>query len=178
MPSSAPSGQTQSLPAAGRYVVDPARTTVSFTSRYLFGLGSVRGSFPVRVGRLTVAEPLADSTVEVEIDAGGFATGNPKRDSDVQSGRFLDADRYPVITFTGRRLIPQGGGWELSGALRVREATRPVDLHLELEAADAGSFTVRTTHRVDRYAYGITAAKGMAGRYLNVSMVITARAEG
>jgi polyisoprenoid-binding protein YceI len=177
MPSTAPSEQAHSLPAAGQYAVDPARTAVSFTTRHLFGLAAVRGTFPVRSGRLTIAEALADSTVEAEIDVAGLATGNPRRDDDVRSARFLDAESYPVIAFTGSRLLPRGGGWALSGTLRVRDVTRPVDLDLSLEQAGPGSFTVRTTRRIDRYDYGITTAKGMAGRYLDVSIVVTATVE-
>ena len=53
----------------------------------------------IRAGTIDVAEPLADSSVYVQIDPASFRTGNGQRDSNVRSEGLLDADRYPVITF-------------------------------------------------------------------------------
>ena len=59
----------------------------------------VRGTFAIRSGSVDIAEPLADSAVRAEIDAASFRTGNQQRDQTVLSARFLDADRFPVISF-------------------------------------------------------------------------------
>ena len=40
-----------------------------------------------------------------------------------------------------------------------------------LETLDSG-FRVRATARVDRYAFGLTAAKGMAARYLDIELKV------
>jgi len=58
--------------------------------------------------------------------------------------------------------------------LEVRGVSQPVTLVIEsVETAGAG-FRARATTRIDRYAFGLTAAKGMAARQLNIDLTATA----
>ena len=49
---------TVQIPATGTYRIDPSGSSVSFTTRHLFGLGVVRGTFGVLFG-LTKKKGLA-----------------------------------------------------------------------------------------------------------------------
>jgi polyisoprenoid-binding protein YceI len=69
----------------------------------------------------------------VQIDAASFRTGNGQRDDQVRSERFLDTDRYPVITFRSESV----DGLALTGTLTVRNVTMPVTLSIEQTAARA-----------------------------------------
>jgi polyisoprenoid-binding protein YceI len=156
----------------GRYAIDTERSTVTFRTRHLFGLAPVRGTVAVRAGTIEVAEPLAASGVRVEIDAASFATGNGRRDETVRSARYLDVAHHPVLTFVAERL----DGDFLAGTLTVRGVTRPV--RLAIEDADTGSdltpLSVHATTTVDRFAFGLTADRGMTGRHLHLDIhVIT-----
>lgn len=151
-------------PQLGRYEIDTRSSAVSFRTRHLFGLGPVRGSFAIRAGTVDVAEPLAGSRVRAEIDAASFRTGNPVRDAAVRSARFLDAATHPVMTFASERT----DGSTLTGTLTVRGVTRPVTLSIERSAVAAGSFTARASTRIDRTEFGVTASRGLAGRYLDL----------
>ena len=51
---------------------------------------------------------------------------------------------------------------------------RPAELTITEAAASEDVLQIRATTRVDRYAHGLTKAKGLAGRHLD--MEITARA--
>jgi len=153
-------------PQLGRYEIDTGRSAVTFRTRHLFGLAPVRGRFAIRAGTVDIAEPLAASAVHAEIDAASFRTRNPQRDASVRSARLLDVARHPVITFTSERADRQ----ELAGALTVRGVTRPVTLSVEPPAVSARSFTVRATTRIDRTEFGLTAYRGLAGRYLDLSV--------
>ena len=42
---------TVQIPATGTYRIDPPGSSVSFTTRHLFGLGVVRGTFGVLRGK-------------------------------------------------------------------------------------------------------------------------------
>jgi polyisoprenoid-binding protein YceI len=173
------SGTAQSgTPQLGRYTIDPERSRVGFATRHLFGL-PVRGSFAIRSGTVDVTEPAARSSVRVEIDAASFDTGNQTRDKNVRSGRFLDADRYPTMRFTADRLDDS----TLAGMLTVRGVSRPVTVTLEevtrqdgtrqeAPTADHASFAARATTRIDRTDFGVTASRGLAGRYLTVTLDI------
>src|SRR5258708_39968274 len=92
----------------------------------MFGLGPVRGTFAIRSGSVDIAEPLADSAIHAEIDTASFSTGNPQRDQTVRSARFLDASRYPVISFRGGQVGADGR--TIPGTLPVGEVPRPVAL--------------------------------------------------
>ena len=48
--------------------------------------------------------------------------------------------------------------------------TRPVTLSVEPPAVSPRSFTVRATTRIDRTEFGLTAYRGLAGRYLDLSV--------
>lgn len=52
--------------------------------------------------------------------------------------------------------------------------TRPVTLVIEPAEAHGNGFRARATARIDRYACGVTAAKGMAGRHLDIELTAIA----
>jgi len=181
------------IPALGRYQIQPGSSAVTFATRHLFGLGPVRGTLSVESGTVDVAEPLACSRIEAVLDTGSFGTGNPQRDGNVRSAAFLDTRRYPRMTFRAGGApvpggpVPGGPGPESSvpgsspdeagrltvpGELTVRDVTRPVRLEAEFTAVTPESFTVRATTRIDRTDFGLTGARGLAGRYLSVTVEV------
>ncbi len=154
------------IPPPGRYEVDTSCSAVTFTTRHLLGLAPVRGSFAIRAGVIDVGEPLAGSSVYVHVDPASFRTGNGQRDGKVCSERLLDTDRYPVITFRSEGT----GGPALTGTLTVRNVTRPVTLSIERTAVTARWFNARAITRIDRTEFGLTAYRGVAGRYLDITI--------
>jgi len=153
-------------PQLGRYEIDTGHSAVTFRTRHLFGVAPVHGRFAIRGGTVDIAEPLAASAACAEIEAASFRTRNPQRDASVRSARLLDIARHPVITFTSERF----DGQELTGLLTVCGVTRPVTLSVEPLAVSPRSFTVRATTRIDRTEFGLTAYRGLAGRYLDLSV--------
>ena len=158
----------QAAPQPGRYEIDTACSAVTFRTRHMFGLAPVRGSFAIRAGTVDVAGPLTDPGIYAEIEAASFRTGNGQRDSTVRSARLLDASQYPVITFRSEHV----DGSALTGTLTVRDVTRPVSLSIEQSAVSSGWFTARAATRIDRTAFGVTAYRGLAGRYLDVTVKV------
>lgn len=159
---------TPTAPEPGRYEIDISASAVTFRTRHLFGLAPVRGSFAVRSGTITVAEPLTDSSIHAEIDPASFRTGNGQRDTNVRSARLLDVDRYPVITFRSAGT----NGPALDGALTVRNVTMPVSLSIEQSAVTPRSFSVRVSTRIDRNEFGVTGYRGLAARHLDMTVEV------
>ena len=157
---------TKATPQLGRYRIDPDGSSVTFRTRHLFGLAPVRGRFAIRAGTVDVTEPLTSSRIYTEIEAASFRTGNPVRDAQVRSARFLAADAHPVLAFSSESL----DGQVLAGTLTVRDVSRPVSVLVEVTGVSPGSFTARATVRIDRYDFGVTASRGLAGRYLDVTL--------
>jgi polyisoprenoid-binding protein YceI len=161
---------TSTTPQLGRYEIDPTRSRVGFRTRHLFGLAPVHGTFAIRGGTIDVADPIADSSIRAEIDAASFHTGNPQRDTTVRSRRYLDVRRFPVLTFAARQVDVESR--VIEGILTVGTVTRPLRLVIgELETAGR-SLTARASAHVDRFDFGITAARGLAGRHLELSVEV------
>jgi polyisoprenoid-binding protein YceI len=156
------------VPSPGRYRIDPGSSAVSFRTRHLFGLAPVRGRFAIRRGTVDITDPPAGSRADAEIDAASFRTGNDQRDRHVRSAALLDTGRHPVISFSSGRL----DGTDLTGTLTVRGVTRPVTLDVQEPSLDPGGFSLRATTRIDRTDFGVTGSRGLAGRYLTLTLEI------
>ena len=161
-------------PHPGNYRIDPGRSQITFRTRHLFGLGAVRGTFRLREGEIRVADPAETSAVRATVDAGSFHTGNPDRDRTVRSARLLDTERYPVFTFTSGRLAEADGRWILPGSLIVTGNEHPVDVAIERLATAGPEISVLASADVDRYAFGVTAMRGLAARRLSCRIEIVA----
>lgn len=162
--------QLTQVPQLGHYEIDVSRSRVEFRTRHMFGLGPVRGTFAIRSGSVDIAEPLADSAVHAEIDTASFRTGNGQRDQTVLSARFLDAARFPVISFRDGHVCADGR--TIRGTLTVREVPRPVSLSIGQVTMAGRSFTAGATVRIDRTEFGLTAMPGLAGRYLDLTVEV------
>ena len=161
-------------PAPGSYRIDAARSAITLTTRHLFGLGAVRGSFELRDGEIRVTDPVHESSARARISAASFHTGNASRDSTVRSARLLDTGAHPDITFISRRLGQADGRWVLHGLLTVRGRTHQVELLLEEAQPTGRDLRLRASVRLDRYDFGITKYKGLAARHLGFRLDIVA----
>jgi len=166
------------VPPAGRYEIQPERTVVRFRTRAIFGLLPVRGTYRVTGGHIRLHDPVESSTVTVTVDAASFDSGNAERDRHVRSADFLAVEEHPEITFRAGRVRPAGDGEPavLDGELTVRGVRRPVSLTvLTVRSGENGRDLVATARTVvDRYEFGITRSKGMAGRRQVLELEVTA----
>ena len=60
----------------------------------------------------------------------------------------------------------------LPGMLTVRGVTRPVSLLIEQIAVTPESFTADGTMHIDRAEFGVTAYRGLADRYLGLTVQV------
>jgi polyisoprenoid-binding protein YceI len=166
--------QRASVPVPGRYRLDPACSSVTFRTRHLFGLGTVSGTMAVTSGEMTIDPAVPQATVTAVLGAASFSTGSRTRDRDVRSAKFLDTAQHPHITFRAGTLDRDGERWTLTGELTFRQVSSPATLAIDSVEPTGAGFLARATARVDRYAFGVTAAKGMAARYLHIDLTVTA----
>ena len=167
-------------PPPGHYDIDTAHSGVTFATRHLFGLGRVTGTFAIRRGTADIADPIAASSIYAEIETASFRTKGGPRDRSVLSPRFLDPAGHPVMIFRSDRIEAEGQGpvtpgqqgQVLAGTLTVCGTTRPVTLAVTRCEAGRGSFTTCATARIDRTAFGITAARGLAARHLDLTVEV------
>jgi polyisoprenoid-binding protein YceI len=71
------------------------------------------------------------ASVEVTIQTVSIRTHNEVRDNDLRSSNFLEADKFPTITFKSTSVEPAGPGrYTLTGDLTIKGNTRPVALQV------------------------------------------------
>jgi polyisoprenoid-binding protein YceI len=113
----------------GTWTIDPAHTLVEFSVRHMT-VSRVTGRFSVVSGEVKVPDddPLA-ATVDVSIDVASVSSGHAKRDDLIRSADFLDAERFPVITFASRPAEYRADDdWKIPGVLTIKGISQPVTL--------------------------------------------------
>ena len=122
------------VPAPGTYAIDASHSVVEFVVRHL-GLAKVRGRFNEFEGSITVAEDIADSKVDVTIQAASIDTRDSGRDEHLRSPDFLDSPNNPTLEFHSTAVRQEGNSWFVDGDLTVAGQTRPVSLEVEFEGS-------------------------------------------
>lgn len=149
------------LPAAGTYVLDPTHTRIGFVARHLM-VTKVRGSFGEFAGSITIGEDAKDSTAEATIQTAAINTGVADRDTHLRSGDFLEAEKYPQITFRNARVLSQDGAkFQVAGDLTIKNVTREVVLDVELDGVAKDPWgneklAVTASTEIDREDFGMT----------------------
>ena len=114
------------------WTIDPAHSEVNFTVRHMM-ISNVRGRFEKFTGTVDfdVANP-ANTKVDVQIEAASLSTREPQRDGHLRSADFLDAEKFPYLTFKSKRVnVIDAQHAELVGDLTIRDITREVILDVE-----------------------------------------------
>jgi len=123
------------LALAGTWNIDPAHTHTSFTVRHLV-ISNVRGEFRKTSGVITLDDgDIAKSRVEATIEVASLDTREPKRDEDVRSAAFLDAAKYPTLTFRSTKVEKAGDKLKVTGDLTLHGVTKPVTLDVAVTPA-------------------------------------------
>jgi polyisoprenoid-binding protein YceI len=124
----------------GEWRLDPARSSVEFRVRSIYGLVTVKGGFTRYRGTLDLA---ASPAIELVIEADSVDTGNAKRDEHLRSADFFDAAEQPQLRFLagaatldGETLATQGVLHAAGGRvpLNLTATVRPVGDEFEIEA--------------------------------------------
>jgi polyisoprenoid-binding protein YceI len=118
-----------SLVAAETWVIDSAHTVAGFTVRHMM-ITNVTGVFEVTAGTLEYTPgQLASVKADISIETKTINTRNTRRDNDLRSDNFLNAEKFPAITFKSKRVQDmRADGFDLVGDLTIRDVTREVVL--------------------------------------------------
>lgn len=113
----------------GIWMIDPAHSEVGFTVRHL--MSKVRGQFRTFEGSLQIAADALQSSVQATIALSSVDTGSSDRDNHLRSADFFDVETSPQMTFRSTSVRQDGQDLVASGALTIRDTTKPVELALE-----------------------------------------------
>lgn len=156
------------LTGPSRWILDPARSSVTLRHKTMWGLVTVRGAFGDLAGQ---AEIGADGSARgrLEIGAASLDTGNAKRDKHLRSADFFGADAHPRIVAVLDRAELHGDGLHraglaggagatvtVTGQLTVAGITRPLTFTATLAEVTESAVTVRAEAEVDRGQFDMT----------------------
>jgi polyisoprenoid-binding protein YceI len=117
------------LPVAEKYDIDASHSGVVFGWNH-FGFSNPTARFDRIEGSVLLDKAdLTKSSISVTLPLEGLDTGVAKLDEGLKSSDFLDAAKYPTITFKSTKVEKTGeNGLKITGELTVHGVTKPVTL--------------------------------------------------
>ncbi len=113
------------------YKIDPAHSSAQFVVRHMM-ITNVRGGFSGVQGTVVYdPENLGVSSIDVTIDVNSLSTSDAARDTHLKSADFLDAEKYPTITFKSKAITKHGDGLRAKGDLTIHGVTKEAILNVE-----------------------------------------------
>ena len=124
----------------GTWTIDPSHSSVGFVARHAM-VAKVRGTFNTYTGTAVVGESLADSKVEVAIDADSVDTRSADRDAHLRSNDFFGTDDHAQITFVSTSVTETGDdSFDLTGDLTIKGTTKSVTIPFTFEGGATDPF--------------------------------------
>jgi len=148
---------------AAKWEIDRAHSSAGFAVRH-FGVSTVRGTFTNINGTIQIDDKnLANSSVDVTIDATTVNTQNGQRDTHLKSQDFFDVANHPTMTFKSKKVEAAGTGrLKVTGDLTIRGVTKEVVLDVEgpTPPFNTGRMGVKrgasATTRLNRRDFGVS----------------------
>jgi polyisoprenoid-binding protein YceI len=161
--------------------LDPPHSSAQFSVRYL-GVSTVRGAFTKVSGTVhyNAANP-GKASIQATIESASVDTRVEMRDNDLRSPRFLDAQKYPTITFQSKKVEVAGQGkLKVTGDLTIhgvtKEAVLDVDGPTQAIKDPMGKDRLRAgasaTTKINRNDFGITTLPGAIGDDITITLDI------
>lgn len=154
------------VPAAEKYDIDASHSGVVFGWNH-FGFSNPTARFNKIEGSVLLDKAdLTNSSISVTLPVEGLDTRVAKLDEELKSPDFLDATKYPTITFKSTKVEKTGeNGLKITGDLTVHGVTRAVTLDAKVNKigifeipgvikAQAAGFDATTV--IKRSDFGVT----------------------
>jgi polyisoprenoid-binding protein YceI len=162
--------------ADGVYMLDTAASTVDFT---LFGSAIFKfkkdGYFKDFSGLVSYNPArLADTRVDLTVDAASIDTRNAAHDQLLRSSEFFDVEHYPTIHFASESAnMTSDGTLSVTGDMTIRGITRkmtiPVTLRRTTLAGSPPGAAFESTFQIDRTEFGLNGSARQYGVHVSIS---------
>jgi polyisoprenoid-binding protein YceI len=139
---------------AGKWILDPRKSSIRLKTKVM-GLAPVNGIFR-EVGGNGAVSPDGEVSGTVTVAAASIDTKNSRRDTHLRSADFFDSGNHPDITFTADGIRPSGHGVAVTGALTVRDRTRPLSFDAAASVQSDGEIWLDAEVHLNRADFGLT----------------------
>ena len=127
-------------------------------------ISNVKGQFTRVTGLLSRDESdVTNSRVEASVEAASINTRDEQRDTHLKSADFLDAEKFPTLSFKSTRITRTGNGeLAVAGDLTIRGVTRNVVFTVEGPTPPARDpwrntrLGLSATTKINRKDFGLT----------------------
>lgn len=155
--------------SAAEFTLDKAHTQAEFVATHL-ALSRVHGQIPLLSGTATIGANNLPTAIKATFDVMGLVTQDDARDKNLRDA-YLEAAKYPTMTFVERQVQGTPEAFKLSGDLTIHGVTKSVTLTAQM----VGSSIVKGkknigysgTTTVDRRDFGMT-----FGPLLNGALIV------
>jgi polyisoprenoid-binding protein YceI len=170
---------TVSAAAQDAWQLDPPHSSAQFSVRHL-GVSTVRGAF-TKVSGSVVYDPanLNKSSIQAAIEAASVDTRVEMRDNDLRSPRFLDAQKFPTITFQSKKVEAAGADkLKVTGDLTIHGVTKEVVLDVDGPTPsikdpmgkDRLRMGASATTKINRNDFGVSGLPGIVGDDITITL--------
>ena len=143
--------------------IDPAHSVAEFKVKHMM-IANVKGHFSKITGVLTRDESnVANSSVEVAIEAASIETRDAQRDAHLKSADFFDVEKHPILAFKSNGIKQvKDGELAVGGDLTIHGVTRKVTFDVEGPTPPAKDpwgntrIAVSGTTKINRKDFGLT----------------------
>lgn len=163
--------------------IDPTHTSVEFVVTHMM-FTKVRGKFDALAGTIHYdPENVANSSVNVTINAASINTGVADRDNHLRSADFLNVEQFPHLTFVSTSVTPKGEHQAtITGDLTIAGVTRTVSFDATFEGMGKNPWgktvaAFSATTKINREDFGLTWNVVLEAGGLLVSKEITINME-
>jgi polyisoprenoid-binding protein YceI len=148
---------------SGAYTLDPTHAMILFGVSH-FGFSNYYGQLPGATGSLTLdgANPSA-SKLEVSAPVANLWTASDKLTGELKSGQWLDAGKYPAMTFKSTAItVTSPTTADVAGELTIHGVTKPVTLKATFRKAGVWAMTKKymvgfdATGHIKRSDFGVS----------------------
>ncbi len=170
---------TVSAVAQDAWQLDPPHSSAQFSVRHL-GVSTVRGAFTKVSGSVVYdAATPSKSSIQATIDTASVDTRVEMRDNDLRSPRFLDAQKYPAITFQSKKVEAAGAGkLKVTGDLTIHGVTKEVVLDVDGPTPaikdpmgkDRLRMGASATTKINRNDFGVSGLPGIVGDDITITL--------
>lgn len=116
------------LTAQSTWKADRAHSKVGFSITHLM-ISEVEGQFGEFEIAATANDSFSDPAFTVDIKSASIDTDNERRDNDLRSDSYFDAETFPAISFKSTSIEKTGDKtFKLTGDLTMHGVTKPVSL--------------------------------------------------
>ncbi len=118
-----------SINAQSKWTVDKSHSKVQFSVTHLI-ISEVTGQFKSFDANVEASkDDFTDAKIEFASDVNSINTDNEGRDKHLKSDDFLNAEKFPKITFVGKSFKKVGNkNYKLVGDFTIRDITKEITL--------------------------------------------------